>query len=203
METLHINPKNSGYYFPAEWEEHRATWLSFPLNDESWPGMMNEVYNVCFEFIRIISLSEKVAINVHNQNLGTFVMETAEKYDIDLSMLEIYNHPTNDCWCRDHGPAFLKNSNNEKLILNWKFNAWGGKYPCDLDNEIPVRISNALKIPRIDVDLVLEGGSLDFNGHGSILATKSCLLNPNRNPGFSQLQIETTLYQLQIFHRSA
>ncbi len=189
----YISPKTSGYYFPAEWEKHRATWLSFPLNDESWPGKMNDVYHAFFQFIKIISLSENVAINVHNQNLAKYVLETAETYNIDLSRLEIYIHPTNDCWCRDHGPAFLKNSTNEKLILNWKFNGWGDKYPHDQDNQIPVRITDALKIPRIDVDLVMEGGSLDFNGQGSILTTKSCLINPNRNPGFSRHQIEKIL----------
>ncbi len=190
---MNLIPKSAGYYFPAEWQKHRATWVTLPLNDESWPGRMEGVYDTFFQFIRIISLSEKVAINVHNDLLAEFVRDMAERYQIDPSKIELYLHPTNDCWARDHGPAFLRNDEGEKLIVNWEFNAWGRKYAFDLDNQIPARISEALKIPAIEVNIVMEGGAVEFNGAGTLITTKSCLLNPNRNRDLSSLAIEKYL----------
>lgn len=190
---MNFIPKSEGYFFPAEWTKHRATWVTLPLNDESWPGRMEAVYDTFFQFIRIISLSEKVAINVHNDVLAGFVIDMASRYWIDHSQIEIYQHPTNDCWARDHGPAFLINEKGQKLIINWKFNAWGKKYIYDLDNQIPGMISKALDLPIVNVDIVMEGGAVEFNGYGTLLTTKSCLLNPNRNPGLSATEIETYL----------
>jgi agmatine deiminase len=99
--------------------------------------------------------------------------------------------PHNDAWCRDNGPTFLKNSNGEIKGINWKFNAWGEKYkPYDLDNEVAPKLLNHLKVPVIDIPIVLEGGSIHVDGEGTLLTTKQCLLNPNRNPGLSRRQIE-------------
>jgi len=190
---MNLIPKSEGFFFPAEWMKHRATWVTLPLNDESWPGRMEAVYDTFFQFIRIISLSEKVAINVHNDALAGFVKEMAGRYRIDPSQLEIYLHPTNDCWARDHGPAFLKNKKGEKLLVNWEFNAWGKKYAYDLDNQIPHRIGKALNLPVVDANLVMEGGAAEFNGEGTLLTTRSCLLHPNRNPGMSLPDIEKYL----------
>jgi len=190
---LNLIPKSAGYSFPAEWTKHRATWVTFPLNDESWPGIMEAVYDTFFRFLRIISLSEKVAINVHNEALAEFVKDMAEKFRIDPLQMELYLHPTNDCWARDHGPAFLKNQKGEKLIVNWEFNAWGNKYAYDLDNQIPRKIGKALDIPVVDVNIIMEGGAVEFNGAGTLLTTRSCLLNPNRNLGLTLTEIEIYL----------
>ncbi|MBR9999003.1 MAG: agmatine deiminase family protein [Cyclobacteriaceae bacterium] len=186
-------PRSQGYYFPAEWTQHRATWVTLPLNDGSWPGMMNTVYDAFFRFIQIISLSEIVAINVQNEIMAAFVDDMLNNYRIDPAKIELYLHPTNDCWARDHGPGFLKNKQGEKILLNWKFNAWGRKYAYDLDDLIPVRIGEALQLPVIDVGIVMEGGAVEFNGAGSLLTTRSCLLNPNRNPHLSAIEIENYL----------
>ena len=190
---INLIPKKEGFVFPAEWEKHRATWVSLPLNDESWPGRMKAVYHTFFQFIRVISLSESVAINVHDDRMSSFVMENAEKYHIDASRLELYLHPTNDCWTRDHGPAFLKGRDGKKLIVNWEFNAWGEKYAFELDNLIPAKIGDALKLPVLNTNIVMEGGALEFNGAGTVMTTRSCLLNDNRNPGLQASGIETYL----------
>jgi len=112
-----------------------------------------------------------------------------------LSHITFYVHPTNDAWCRDHGPAFLLNHNStEKAIVDWGYNAWGGKYPpYDLDDVIPTLIGKEIGLPVFNPGIVMEGGSVEFNGKGTVLTSKACLLNQNRNPHLNQAQIEKYL----------
>jgi agmatine deiminase len=115
---------------------------------------------------------------------------------VHLERIQFYMHPTNDAWCRDHGPAFLLRDNAEdpKVIIDWNINAWGGKYPpYDLDDVIPSLIATALGLPVFHPGIIMEGGSVDFNGAGTVMTSKSCLLNPNRNPHLNQAQIEKYL----------
>jgi len=115
---------------------------------------------------------------------------------VDTSKVEFYIHPTNDAWCRDHGPAFLVNpaSEQKKVIVDWGYNAWGGKYPpFDLDDNIPTLIAQHYNIPVFYPGIVMEGGSVDFNGKGTVITSTACLLNPNRNPQLNQQQIENYL----------
>jgi agmatine deiminase len=112
---------------------------------------------------------------------------------VDLTKVKFFIHPTNDAWCRDHGPAFLINPNAEikKVIIDWGYNAWGGKYPpFEEDDVIPSLIGNYYNLPVYKPEIVMEGGSVDFNGKGTVLTTSSCLLNPNRNPHLDKSQIE-------------
>ena len=114
----------------------------------------------------------------------------------NLDQIQFYFHPTNDAWCRDHGPAFLIRNNpiDPKAIIDWNINAWGGKYPpYDLDDVIPTSIANALGLPVFNPGIIMEGGSVDFNGAGTVMTSKSCLLNPNRNPHLDQNEIEKYL----------
>jgi agmatine deiminase len=113
-----------------------------------------------------------------------------------MMMVDFFLHPTNDAWCRDHGPAFLVNANADqpKALVKWNYNAWGNKYPpYDLDNHVPFLIGEALNVPVFNAGVVMEGGSVEFNGKGTLLTTTACLLNPNRNPELSQTQIEEKL----------
>ncbi len=184
------------FFFPAEWENHRATWLTFPHNDHSWQGgKLKEMYPEYFAFIKAISKGEKVCLNIDRTELIPFILENMELYSIEKNQIEFHIHPTNDAWCRDHGPAFIINKDrNKKKVLNWEYNAWGGKYPpFHNDNEIPSSIAEYLKLELISPGIVMEGGSVEFNGKGSILTSKSCLLNPNRNPHLNQSQIEEYL----------
>ena len=192
-----ITPKELGYYFPAEWHNHTATWLSWPHKEESWPGKIETIYKPYCQFIKEVSIGEFVCINVVNEQMKTFAINHLIQANVDLTKIKFFIHPTNDAWCRDHGPAFLINPNafNKKIVVDWGYNAWGNKYPpYDLDDIIPTLIGNQYNIPVYHPGIVMEGGSVDFNGKGTILTTKACLLNENRNPTLSQKDIEDYLY---------
>ena len=140
-------PGKEGYFFPAEWEPHEATWLSWPHNTDTWPGRFKHIFPAYCEFVRILSLSEKVNINVGSAELAKSALSRIAQYGAELENIYFYINPTNDAWCRDHGPAFLvhQDRTNPPVIVDWEYNAWGGKYPpFDLDNNIPSRIASQL-----------------------------------------------------------
>ncbi|MDB5112132.1 MAG: aguA, partial [Mucilaginibacter sp.] len=139
---------------------------------------------------------ELVRINVKDEQMAAFAKQQLQLIDVDLNRVEFFEFPTNDAWCRDHGPAFLiNNETKQKVIVDWGYNAWGGKYPpFDLDDVIPTKIAEHFGLPVYHPGIVMEGGSVDFNGKGTILTTTACLLNKNRNPHLNQQQIETYLH---------
>jgi agmatine deiminase len=196
MNFDHPTPKELGYTFPAEFALHLATWLSWPHKEDSWPGKIDTIFPSYSLFIKELTKGEKVCINVADEAMKTFAVSHLQKADVDLSKVEFYFHPTNDAWCRDHGPAFLINPDaaHKKIIVDWGINAWGNKYPpFDLDDVIPTLIGRQLNIPVYHPGIVMEGGSVEFNGKATLLTSKSCLLNPNRNPHLNQSQIEEYL----------
>jgi agmatine deiminase len=193
----HTTPAALGYSFPAEWALHEATWLSWPHKEASWPGKITAIYDRYAEFIATLSLQEEVRINVADTTMEMFAQEFIEKAGAKMTRVKFYHHPTNDAWCRDHGPAFLVNPQAEqkKVIVDWGYNAWGNKYPpYDLDDVIPTLVGKALNLPVFHPGIIMEGGSVEFNGAGSVLTSKQCLLNENRNPHLNQQQIEQYLH---------
>ncbi len=189
-------PKSLGYRFPAEFEQHEATWLSWPHKEASWPGKLDVIYSYYAQFVKALAESEKVRINVTDEAMKNFALGHLSAVDVNLAQVAFFFHPTNDAWCRDHGPAFLVNPEAEqkKVIVDWGYNAWGDKYPpFDLDDVIPTLIGNAFNIPVFHPSIVMEGGSVEFNGAGTLLTSTACLLNPNRNPHLNQEQIEEYL----------
>lgn len=189
-------PKDLGFYFPAEWDKHVSTWITFPHNDHSWQGdKLANMYPEYFALIKAISLGELVNIQVNDDSLAEFITAQLPIYGIDANQIRLYIQPTNDAWCRDHGPAILVNANSsDRMLVDWGYNAWGGKYPpFDSDNESPSCIAEVLNIPKVSPGIIMEGGSVDFNGAGTVLTSRSCLLNPNRNPHLSQEEIEQYL----------
>ena len=189
-------PKSLGYYFPAEFAKHDAMWLSWPHKEESWPGKIASIYPSYIEFIKIVATTERVCINVVNDKMKFSALKMLELAGVPLSNIEFFIHPTNDAWCRDHGPSFLirDNPTDPKAIVDWNINAWGGKYPpYDLDDVIPTSIAKALDIPVFYPNIIMEGGSVDFNGAGTLLTSTCCLLNKNRNPNLNKDQIEKYL----------
>ena len=198
MESLitQQTPKELNYLFPPEWAKHRSTWLSYPHDGSfSWPGTLPRIYPSYHQFIKVISEGERVCINVRDDELKKRVGTELNAAGVDLSKIDLFIHPTNDAWCRDHGPAFLTNPGSEHptIIVSWKYNAWGDKYPYDLDERIPGLIGKELDIPVYYPGIVMEGGAVEFNGAGTLLTTTSCLLHENRNPGLTQDQIEQYL----------
>ena len=191
-----MTPKEQGYYMPAEWARHEATWLTYPKNPDSWPGKIETIYLSYHLFVKVLAESEVVHINVDDERMLHHVKAELEEIDCNMQNIRLHIIPSNDAWCRDHGPAFLLNRNDaaSRAIVNWNHNAWGGKYPYELDTEVPVRIHELFPdMPLFSPGIVMEGGSIDVNGCGDLLTTTSCLLNPNRNPHLNQDQIEDYL----------
>ena len=191
-----VTPASLGYYFPAEFAPQKAMWLSWPHKEESWPGKIETIYTPYAQFVKEVALGQEVHINVADAAMQAFATQQLELAGARMERIHFHLFPTNDAWCRDHGPAFLINpaAATPKVLVKWNYNAWGEKYPPhDLDNQIPIRIAAELNIPCFTPGIVMEGGSVEFNGNGTLLTSKACLLNPNRNPHLNQEQIEQYL----------
>lgn len=137
--------------------------------------------------------SEQVCINVCN---GAHEAEAREVLrGLPMERISFHSIPTNEPWCRDHGPIFLTRDRDPKLaVVDWDYNAWGNKYPpFDLDEVVPTRLAQILNVPVFYPRMILEGGAIDVNGAGALLTTESCLLNPNRNPNLRREEIEQRL----------
>jgi agmatine deiminase len=192
-------PTAPGYRMPAEWSPHQATWISWPHNAETWPDGLAEVERVMADAVAALSTGEIVRVNVRDADHGYHVQRLLAGRAAP-GRVTLHRFPTNDAWCRDHGAIFVTRpaaAGDPLLALDFQYNAWGGKYPpYDLDNAIPGQMAEALGVPRLPVDMVLEGGSIEVNGAGLLLTTEQCLLNPNRNPGLDRNGIEERLRRL-------
>ncbi len=192
--TLDKTPKELGYRMPAEWEPHAGTWLTWPRPEGiSFPDKYDTVPPVYAELIRHLVQVEDVNINVWNQEKEDWVRGLLLKEKTPLERVHFHHFPAYEPWCRDHGPIFLKRD-HERAIVDWDYNAWGGKYPpFDLDDAIPQHVARLRNLPLFSPGIVMEGGSIEVNGCGTVLTTTSCLLNPNRNPHLSKTEIEKYL----------
>jgi agmatine deiminase len=190
------SPTAQGYRMPAEWEPHEATWLSWPRPDGiSFPDSYERVVPTLAAMVHALHSSEKVFINVCDAEHEALVRTHLAKAHAYSDHVTFFHIPTNEPWCRDHGPIFLTRKETPKMaIVNWGYNAWGWKYPpFEDDDAVPTRVAEQLGMPVFEPGMVLEGGSIDVNGAGTLLTTKSCLLNPNRNPDLKQKEIEQHL----------
>lgn len=190
---------------PAEWAKHEATWISWPQpNGISFPGSYEAVLPTFVAMAAAIGNSEIVRINVRDLEQEKFVAALLASH-LPKEHLEFYHIPTQEPWCRDHGPLFVRSKKDDSLlILDWDYNAWGEKYrPFELDNAVPSQVATFLNLPSVRPGMVLEGGSIDVNGAGALLTTEACLLHKNRNPTLSREEIEASLKQFlgvrQIF----
>jgi agmatine deiminase len=178
---------------PAELEPHAATWLSWPRPDGiSFPDAYELVMPAFAKMVDALSDSEPVCINVWDAAHQNEVSRQLSRCGARDGHVRFYRHPAYEPWCRDHGPIFVKRQQPPQCaVIDWGYNAWGGKYPPhDLDDAVPTRVAEALGLPVYEPGIVMEGGSVDVNGLGTLLTTRSCLLNPNRNPHLSEVQIE-------------
>ncbi len=184
-------PRALGYRLPAEWEPHAATWLSWPHNENSWPGKFGPVPAIWQAFAQtLVDHGEPVHILAGQGS----VWDEARRLTAGLPLITLHEKATNDAWIRDHGPMFLTGSGLPPALVDWDYNAWGGKYPpFDDDNAVPAYIAAQQGRQRYVPGMILEGGSIEPNGAGTLLVTAQCLLNPNRNPTLSQAEIEARL----------
>jgi len=187
-------PAALGYRMPAEWEPHAATWLSWPRREGiSFPESFDRVIPALRAMVEALIESEQVCINVFN---GAHEAEAQSVLrGLPMERITFYRVPTNEPWCRDHGPIFLRRDRDPKLaVADWDYNAWGNKYPpFDLDEVVPTRVAEIIGVPVFYPRMVLEGGSIEVNGAGALLTTESCLLNKNRNSTLSRNEIERRL----------
>jgi agmatine deiminase len=190
-------PAALGYRMPAEWAPHAATWLSWPRREGiSFPGGGYErAVPALVKMVGALAESEPVHINVCDADHEAEVRRCLRTLPGGIAHVRFFHIPTNEPWCRDHGPIFLTRDEEPHMaIVDFEYNAWGWKYPpFEFDDAVPTRVAEMLRLPVYHPGLVLEGGSIDVNGAGTVLTTESCLLNPNRNPTLKKAQIETAL----------
>jgi agmatine deiminase len=185
------SPAALGYRFPAEWEPHEATWVAWPRRLATWPGAFEPIPAVWRDLI--VTLAQFEPVHVLAGGEAVWAQATAMVGGTPNVML--HNIVTNDAWARDFGPMFLAGSEGlPPALVDWEYNAWGGKYPpFDSDNAVPRQIAQLTGRQRLAPGIILEGGAVDGNGAGTILTTEACLLNPNRNPRLAQAEIEQYL----------
>lgn len=180
--------------WPAEWEPQEAVWLSWPHRRDLWQGGLDELLERYADLAAAIAEEAEVRINAAAV-LHSGIRKVLEGRGI--TRFRLFDHPTNDVWCRDHGAIFTRRADGGMQLANWEFNAWGGKFaPWDLDNEIPARMAESLHLPQLRSRIILEGGAIEGNGQGLLLTTEAVLLNPNRNPGCTKADIEAELHRM-------
>ncbi len=187
---------------PAEWEPHEATWIGWPHNRTDWPGKFAAIPWVYVEIVRHLARGERVRILVNNRAHEAAARAALSQSRVDLARVEFFRFPTNRGWTRDSGHIFVRRARpREVAIARFRFNGWA-KYPdWRKDNRVPERAARRLGLRMFPVrahgrDFVLEGGSLDVNGCGTLLATEECLLDPRvqrRNPGLGRKDVEGVL----------
>ena len=192
QSTRNETPAELGFYMPAEWHPHTATWLTWPKDPLTWPDRVPVVETIYLEMIAALAPHEMVHLLVDDQ-------ETAEGVKARCQFpgannLHIHQIRTIDSWIRDYGPGFLIDRKGNLAFNDWQFNAWGDKYE-DLkqDDRIPRQLEPLVKARRFEPGIVMEGGSIEVNGNGCVLTTEQCLLNPNRNPQLNRTEIEEYL----------
>lgn len=182
------------FRMPAEWELHDATWLTWPHNvGNTWYEGLDKISLVFAKMAAALSQGEIVHILIANPEIEKIAKNALVTQKVVKENIIFHYWATNDSWIRDYGPIYVYDDEDNKHILDWTYNAWGGKYPAELDNLIPQKIASLQKSPFSSPGIILEGGSIDVNGKGTLLTTKACLLNPNRNSNLNQSQIEDYL----------
>ncbi len=200
-------PRDLGFRMPAEWETHAGTWIGWPHNASDWPGKFAEIPWVYAEIVRLLSRHETVNILVQNQAAEQRAASALRRAGANLGRVVFHRWATDRVWLRDSGPIFLKNTQNLKnaqnqvAITDWKFNAWAKYDDWKLDDQVPGHVAGLMQAPRWQPvaahhRLVLEGGSIDVNGAGTLITTEECLLSEvqQRNPGVSRDQLEAAFH---------
>ncbi len=185
---------DSKYFMPAEWEPHEGTWLQWPRNKVE-PGYEMKQEHTWLKMVAALYQHESVYIITCDERQRDHVGYLLDYFGIGQNGIDLFVIPADDVWARDNGPIFVVSDRNELFITNWAFNGWGNRFDYELDNEVPGIIGDELDIRVLDAPLVLEGGAVEVNGQGSFMATRSSIIDPHRNPGKSQADIEAILSQ--------
>jgi agmatine deiminase len=205
QEEMNETPRQLGYRMPAEWEPHEATWLAWPHNPEDWPGKFQPIPWIYAEIVRLLSCRETVFIVVQNEVEQRRAKSILTRAHADMERVVFHQWLTDRVWTRDSGPIFVRNHEGRVGVTNWKFNAWAKYDNWHNDDQLPNHVSALLKLPTWEPTIslpagkhrvVLEGGSIDSNGQGTLITTEECLLSElqQRNPGILREQIETVFH---------
>ena len=188
-------PARDGYAMPAEWEKHEAMWLAWPEDRVTFPNRIDRVRKRYVEIISRLTPGEDVCLAVRNAETRSRVRTLLKASGVEARRVHFHIWDYADVWFRDYGPIFVVHRDLRKVaIVQWRFNAWGAKYPTLLkDGNVPYFISERLGLNLFMPGIILEGGAIDVNGQGTVLTTEQCLLNPNRNPGLSKSDMERYL----------
>jgi agmatine deiminase len=196
MTARATTPASLGFRMPAEWEPHEATWLAWPHEVSDWPGKFAPIPWVYGEIVRHLSHVEKVRILVNDAEAEQKAKRLLKKCGAELAAIEFFHAPTNRSWTRDFCPIFVSNAEGRR-ILNWQFNGWAKYANWQYDNAITPFLAQQLGFDFWSPEwngkrLVLEGGSIDVNGAGTVLTTEECLLSEvqSRNPGLGREDLE-------------
>ena len=176
---------------PAEFEPHAATWVAWPHNPETWPGCLEQARQEFAELVAVLASSEAVHVLVQDERARASVARGV------TAGVELHVVSSDDSWMRDIGPTFVHGDGGELVAIDWTFNSWGGKYPpWERDDRVAQAVAELAGVRRVRADLVLEGGALEVDGEGTLLATRSSLLGPTRNPGLDAGALEERLHEL-------
>lgn len=190
-------PKTENRYrMPAEWEPHAATLLAWPHETTDWPGKLSTIRWVYVEIVKHLHLNEQVVVLVNDLKQQEQASRALHRGSVDLQRVLFFRIPTNRSWMRDTGPIGVVH-NKRICFTDWRFNGWAKYNNWRRDDAIPARLARTLKVRRIiprshNARIVLEGGSIDVNGHGTLLTTEQCLLSPTqaRNPNLDRRELE-------------
>ncbi|RIH85367.1 agmatine deiminase family protein [Calidithermus roseus] len=183
METT-LTPRALGFAMPAEWAPHAATWTAWPHDEEQWMGYLEPVRREFAAFVDTLARFEPVHLIVADEE-----SEADARARLNSANVTLHRIPHNDLWLRDSGAIFVRRG-EEVALTDWEFNGWGGKYPAQLDNQIPTHMARILGGKLWRAGIVMEGGSLEVNGQGVCLTTRQCLLSPERNPHLDEEDLE-------------
>lgn len=187
-------PSNQGYFMPAEWEPHEGTWLQWP-HDDTHPNTQIRMEHIWLAMTAALHQYETVHITVPDERRRDHLQQQVRYYCFNESNIDFHIIPTNDVWSRDCGPIFLVNEQRNMAVTEWNFNGWGGRFPFDKDHLVAMKAAETLRVPVFTAPITLEGGAIEVNGEGTLIATRSSIINPNRNPGKNQEVIESALKQ--------
>ncbi len=192
---LMVNTKSySQYVMPEETIEHEGTWLQWPHHYTYGMFYRNSLDDTWVEMTSALVSSEKVHIIAYNTTERDRIITLLNNSSIPLTNIDFYIHENDDVWVRDNGPMFVYDNNNDLTILDWGFNGWGNDAPYSKCDVIPTSLSNDLTLPVVDLSaMVLEGGAIEHDGNGTMIATRSSVTHSSRNPGLTESQIENYL----------
>lgn len=185
-------PNNLNYHMPPEWEPHEGTWLIWPHND-TLKGSQLRLEHLWLAMTIALHEYETVHIIVPDERRREHLQHQLKYYGLNESVIDVQVIPNDDVWVRDCGPIFLVDERGELAVTAWNFNGWGERHPYKKDRLVPERTADALSLPLFTAPITLEGGAVEVNGVGTMIATRSSIINPNRNPGRNQEEIEAAI----------